>query len=63
LGYSNDDLEILSWCGLTKSNEFKEYINSQSRKNGNSEEKEIQAFNIRLNLLLINKAPEARQED
>jgi hypothetical protein len=63
LGYSNDDLEILSWCGLTQSKDFTEYINSQAEKNGNSKEKEIQAFNIRLNLLLMNTAPEARQED
>ena len=63
LGYSNNDLEILSWCGLTKSNEFKEYISNQSGKSGKSEEEEIQTFNNRLNLLLINRAPDANKND
>jgi RHS repeat-associated protein len=63
LWYSNDDLETLSWCGLTESKEFKEFINRRSNKNNRSYDEEMHAFKVRLNTLLIDQAPNISKED
>jgi RHS repeat-associated protein len=44
LGYSNDDLEILSWSGLQDSKEFNTYINNRASQNNRTPEVERNSF-------------------
>ena len=44
LGYSDDELEIISWGGLTKSAEFKDFMKTKAEKNKTSIEIETENY-------------------
>lgn len=52
LGYSESDLEIISWSGLTKSKEFDSYLQERSNKSGNSKDQEFRNWKIEITKLI-----------
>lgn len=63
LGYSKEDLEIISWIGLEKSDEFKEYIKQKSENSGRTLDEEKQSFENNLNMLRINQGPNTEKNE
>ena len=63
LGYSKEDLEIISWMGLEKSDEFKEYIKQKSENSGRTLDEEKQSFENNLNMLRINQGPNTEKNE
>jgi hypothetical protein len=53
LGYSNEDLEILSWSGLQKSSEYKNYIEGRAERNNRTFEEEDKYVKSRITILTL----------
>ena len=53
LGYSDEDLEILSWSGLQKSKEYKSFINSRAKENERSYDEEDTYVKTKMTILMF----------
>ena len=57
LGYSDEDMEILSWSGLQQSEEYGKYIEERTKRSGHSMEVEKKYVEERITILMYEPSP------